>query len=168
MIAADGQRCHAGGGDAGEQGLDVGDAVIEAVAAAERHVADVAGLHGAERQEAVHVVIGPDALDLPHRPRPEAGAGPVGDAEVERHADQRHVEPAEVRLLGRIEAQRRAEEAGDALVGLGPPVGAREDGLDRLLELGMVGGGGCVGRVLRAQVFELFVVHDALIHYPDG
>ena len=75
----------------------------------------------------MHVVIGPDALDRAHRARTEPRAGPVGDAEVHRHADQRHVEAAQIRQLRSIEAQRRAEQGRDAFVGLGPPVGAGED-----------------------------------------
>ncbi len=49
-----------------------------------------------------------------------------------RHTDQGHVEPAEVRLVGRVLAQGGAKERRYAFVGLGPSIGSREDRLDRL------------------------------------
>ena len=112
VIAADAQRRHAGRGDAGVEGLDVLVALLQAEAAAERHVADVGDLDSAERRQPMDVVIGPDALDRPHRPRPEPRAGPVGDAEVHRHADQRRIEAAEIgqlQRIGRSGAPRKVE-----------------------------------------------------------
>ena len=46
------------------------------------------------------MIVGADALDLPHRPRPQTGPGPVGDAEIHRHPDEGHLEPAKIRLIG--------------------------------------------------------------------
>ena len=164
MITADGERCHPGGSDPGKQGLNVFDAVAEAVAAAERHVADVAGLDGRQRQEAVDMVVGPDALDRPHGPGAKASAWPVGDAEVQGDAYQRHVQAAEVGLLRRLQAQRRAEEGGNAFVRLRSAVGAAEDRLDGALELGVMGDARLVGGVFAAQHLELLAVHVALLH----
>src|SRR3546814_10389008 len=58
------------------------------------------------------MVIRPDALDVAQRPRPEACARAVGDAEVHRHADEGDLQIAEVRVLrvdlpvGRVEQGR--------------------------------------------------------------
>ncbi len=93
MVAADRQRPHPGSVDAPVKRRDILDRSLEAVARAHRHVANVGGLALAARRHLQRMVIGADALDLAHRPRPEPRAGPVGDAEIHRHPDQRHLSP---------------------------------------------------------------------------
>ena len=58
------------------------------------------------------MLIGADALDVAHRAGAESRAGAIGDAQVHRHADQRHVEAAEVRQRDGVRAERRAEKGG--------------------------------------------------------
>jgi len=54
--------------------------------------------HDFERQ-----VVRPNALPTPpHGARSEPRAGAVGDPEIHRHAEQRDVEPAEIRLIRRL------------------------------------------------------------------
>ena len=123
MIAADAQRRDAGRDHPGEERLDVLVAVLEAEAAAEGNVADIGDCQLGERRQAMDVMVRPDSLDRPHSARAEPRTGPIGDAEVHRHAHQCHVEAAEVRLRG-IRAQGRVEKGRYALVGLRTAVGA--------------------------------------------
>ena len=159
MVAADAQRRHSRRHQLGVEGLDVLVALLQAEPAAEGNVADVGDLELGQRRQAVDVMVGPDALDCAHRSRSEPRAGPVGDAEVHRHAHQRRVEAREVALLHRIGAQGRVEQGGDALVGLGPAVGAGKHLLDDLAEFGIVRLARRGGRVSRAQVVQLLAVH---------
>ena len=98
-----------------------------------------------------------------HRPGSEARAGPVGDAQVHRHAHQRHVEAAEIGLLRRVGAKRGTEKRGDAFVGFRPPVGPREDCLDGFLELWMVRSARRIVGVLGTQRIELLAIHVRLL-----
>ena len=110
MVAADRQRNHVGGADLREEGLDVRVALLEAEPALHRHVADVGDGEMRSRRDPQRVLVGPDALDRAHRARAEPRAGPVGDAEIHRHADERDIEPAEIRPLRKRlgpERQRR-------------------------------------------------------------
>ena len=66
---------------------------VEAESAAHRHVADIGDLQSPHRGDPQHMLVRADPLDRANGARPEASAGPVGHAEVHRHADQRDVEP---------------------------------------------------------------------------
>jgi hypothetical protein len=63
------------------------------------------------------MIVRADPLDRPQRPRPEARAGAVGDAEIHRHPDHRHLQVAEIRILGRDLAIGRGKEGRDAGIG---------------------------------------------------
>ncbi len=109
MVAAHGQRNDPGRADLREERLDVRMALLEAEPALHRHVADVGGRHVDGRRDPQRVLVRADALDRAHRPRAEPRAGPIGDAEVHRHADERDIELA-VGLGERIGSERQAEE----------------------------------------------------------
>ena len=105
MVAADRQRHDAGLDDLADAALDVVVALLQPVAAAERHVADVGDAQLVHRRAVEHVVVGADALDGAQRARAEARARPVGDAEIHRHADHRHLQIAEIGLVRRRPAR---------------------------------------------------------------
>ena len=112
MVSAHAQRCHPRRSDPGVAGLDVLVALLQAEAAAKRHIADVGDLARHEGRQAMHVVIGPDALHGPHRAGTKPRAGAVGDAEVHGHADEGRVETAQIRSCRasrRIGAPSRVE-----------------------------------------------------------
>ncbi len=69
------------------------------------------------RRAVEHVVVGADALDSAQRPRPEARAGAVGDAEVHRHADHGDLQIAEIRIVVVDLHVRRGEEGRHARIG---------------------------------------------------
>ena len=69
-----------------------------------------ASADAAHRRDLQRMLVGADALDRAHGARAEAGAGAVGDAEVHRHADQRHVEAGEIGSGGRRRPEGRAEQ----------------------------------------------------------
>src|ERR1700676_2242882 len=96
MVAADRQWGDAGRDGKADAALDVLMREVEAEAAAEGDVADIGDAEVANRHGAQNVMIWPDPFDRAERPRAEAGAITVGDAEVHRHADQRHLQVAEV------------------------------------------------------------------------
>ena len=75
VVAADCQAASRPRRNSGEERLNVLDAVIQAVAAAKGHVADVACLDRRQRREAVDMMIGSDALDRSHRPGPKRAPG---------------------------------------------------------------------------------------------
>ena len=159
VVAADRERRHARCGYPGEVTLDVLDAVGQAVAAAKRHIADVAGLDRRQRQEAVHVMIGADALNPSHRPGSEARAGPIGDAQVHRDAGQRHIQAAEMVLLLRASGQNGApRNVATPSYGFGRRSVPRRSSR-WLLELGMMRGAGASLAYLARSVFELLAVH---------
>ena len=110
------------------------------------------------------MVVGADALDRAHRPRPEPGAGAVGDAEIHRDADERHVEPAEIGQIGRLGPIRHIEQGRDAGIGHRPAIALAEHQAERLAEalgrhLGFLG-----ANVFGAQRVELgSVEHGGVI-----
>src|SRR3546814_207179 len=112
VVAADRERRHAGRRHLGDEVLDVVEALLEPETAGEGNVADIGDAQVIDRRAAQHMVIRPDALDVAQRPRPEACARAVGDAEVHRHADEGDLQIAEVRVLrvdlpvGRVEQGR--------------------------------------------------------------
>src|SRR5262249_5287156 len=122
MIAADGERDHAGVADPPEESFDVGMTLLEAEAALHRDIADVRRLHMQQRRDAERVLVGPDPLHGADRARTQPRPGPVGDAQVHRHADQRRIDAAEVRrrggirTVGETQKSRGARERPFALV----------------------------------------------------
>ncbi len=107
MIAADGQRHHAGIHHLGEVCLDVGVRLLQAVAAAERHIADIRQRVIDDGRHAQHMLEWPDAFDLAHRPRAKPSAGAIGRAQIQRNADERQVQSGEVARPVRLVQQRR-------------------------------------------------------------
>ncbi len=118
MVAADSERGDARLREQREMRLDVLVAALQRVARAEGHVAYVRDLEVDQGRRAHHMVHRPDALHGAHGAGPESRARAVGDAEVHRHAADRHVEAADVRQSGRVRPVGRAAEGGD--VGEGP------------------------------------------------
>ena len=155
MVAADGQGRHAGRNYLGKEGLNVLDALLQAVAAAKRHVADVGELDLGQGRQAVDVMVGADPLDAAHGARSQPRARPVGDAQIHRHADQGRVEAAEIGQLRRIEPKRRAQKRRYAFVGFRSPVGPTEDQVKDLLELRIVDLAWRTILVFGAQFLEL-------------
>ncbi len=109
----------------GVEGRDVLDRLVEAEARAHRHVADIGGGAFGLGRDAERMIVGADALDRAHRPRAEARAGAVGDAEIHRDADERHVEPGEIGQIGRVGPIGQIEQGRDAGIGHRPAIGAR-------------------------------------------
>ena len=155
MIAADAQRRHLCRRQLGVEGLDVLVALLEAEAAAEGNVADVGDPELGKRRQAMDVMVRPDALDCAHRSRSEPRTGPVGDAEVHRHAHQRRIQASQVR----IDPQRRAKQGRDTLIGFGTAVGAGKHLLDDLAKFRIVRLARRGRRVSRAQIFQLLAIH---------
>ncbi len=122
MIAADAERDDARSDDAREEGFDVLVAAFERKARAHRNVADIRELGLAKRGDAQHMLVRADALDRAHGARPKSSAGAVGDAEVHGNADQREIEPAEIRQIGRLGAIGRVEQGRDVREGPFAPV----------------------------------------------
>ncbi len=140
MVAPGRQRFHSRRHHFGDERLDVLVALLQAEARAERHVADVGRLQFRHRRDAVGVVERPDPLDVADRPRPEARARAVGDGEVHRHADQRHIDPGEL-LVRRLRPVRRADQGRDIGIRQLAPSRALEAERRRLTErvpLGLV------------------------------
>ena len=127
MVAADRQRHDAGIDDLVDAPLDVVVAELQPVAALERHVADVGDAQIMHRRAVEHVIVGADALDGAQRARPEARARPVGDAEIHRHADHRHLQIAEIGIVGGDLAIGRGQEGRDAGIGRQPRAALGED-----------------------------------------
>ncbi len=71
-----------------------------------------------------------------HRAGSEAGARAVGDAEIHRHPDQRDVEPAKIRQLGRLGPVRQVQQGRNTGKRHRPPVIGAEHQRQRLSELG--------------------------------
>ena len=98
-VAADRQRPNPGRLDASVERLDILDAIVEAEARANRHIADIGRPTLGPWDDSEPVIVGPDALDIAHRPRSEARARPIGDAQIHRHPDQRDIECTEIRQV---------------------------------------------------------------------
>ena len=69
---------------------------------------------------------------------PNRAPGRLVTPKVVRYANEGDVEPAEVFAGGRVKMERGADKTRNALIGLGPAIGTREDCLDGLPELWMV------------------------------
>ena len=158
MIAADRQRPDAGRLDAGEERCDILDAAVEAEARAHRDVADIGRLALGFRHDTQGVVVGADPLDVAHRAGSKAGAGPVGDAQIHRHADQRDVEPAKIRQIGRLGPERQIEEGRDPGERHRPLVSAAKHQRQRLPEIVRRDFGFFGALVFGAQGFEFRLV----------
>ena len=103
VVAAEGQQRGARSSRLARRALDRGDRLVD-VERVDGDVAGVGDLLGGERRHVERRVVGPQQpRRLPDVRRAEAGAGPVGDAAVERHADDGDVGPA---------APRRSAAAG--------------------------------------------------------
>ncbi len=113
-----------------------------------------------------HVLVGADALDGAHRARPEPGAGPVGDAEIHRHADERDVEAGEA-LGGRVRPMRRGKEGRRLRERPFAPL-ALELGLRHALEFGVVERPALGVGVAAAQIRELVLVHGSIRQMCSG
>ena len=108
VIAADGQRTHSLLLECQIVALDVLERLLQTVAAAKRHVADIRGAHASGGNATRRRVVWPDALDGAYRARPEARAAAVGYPKIHRHADHRNVE------AGGARGVRQAQERGHA------------------------------------------------------
>ena len=91
--------------------LDILDTMFQIEAAAKRYITHVR--HFADRvgNNFQSMVIGPDALNPPHRPGSEAGAGSVGDAQIHGHPDHGDVQAAKILHMGQV------HEAGNTAIG---------------------------------------------------
>ena len=135
VVAADRNGKHPGGLDPCVERGDILDRIVEAEARAQWHIADIGDIAFAARGDFERMVVGADALDVAHRPRSQPGAGAVGDAEIHRHADQCHIERAEIREIGRIGPIRRVQKGGEPSIGHRAAVGAAEHQGQRFSEL---------------------------------
>ena len=144
MIAARRQRDHAGLLDMPVDGLDVFVRLVQAEAAAHRHVADVGHAqlgHGRAFQD---VVVRADALDRAQGARPEATAAAVAGAQVHRHAQQRDLQVAEFGPAPVHRPGRRVQQRGHAGIGRHARAAIVDhigrDGAEmRIVDLGLVG-----------------------------
>ena len=80
------------------------------------------------------MIIGTDPLDGAQRPRSEAGTRPVGDAEVHRNAEDRHLQIAEIGIFRRNRQIGRTDECRHTGIGRQPRPGFREDLVSYLAE----------------------------------
>ena len=159
VVAADRQRNHVRRADPREIVLDVHVALVEAEAALHRHVTDVGDRQVGQRRDAQCMIVRADALDRAHRARSQARTAAIGDAQVHRHADQRDVEPAEIRQRGDVRPERHPDEGcgiGEwPLAALGVREHLRGDGgkfrIENVAALGI--------RIFQAQRVELLVIH---------
>ncbi len=120
MVAANRYRAHPGLADALVKERDILDRLVEAVARAHRHIADIGDIAQRARGDFERVIIGADTLDIAHRARAKARARPVGDAKVHRHADNATSRPA-----------KSAESAASGRYGSSSRVGTPANGIGR-------------------------------------
>ena len=100
-------------GEVGLDGVDSGQQVI----GAGRHVADVVDAEAVEwRRPGGHVVGAQQHGLVADAPWSEAGTGSVGGSDVERHADDRHVEVRRVAATGQAHERGDAAESGHLVV----------------------------------------------------
>src|SRR5208282_2304486 len=153
MSSAHRQRPHTPVGEAAVESFDILDRLLQTEAAAKGYVADIRRLDASLRHAPLRGVVGPNALDVAHGARTEAGARAIRHAKIGWHADHGDIE---LRDAGR---SRQAEERRDAGVGwAAPPVGRRK-----------IGGSGLQDRIVHRidagvavavpQRFELLLVH---------
>ena len=165
VVAADRERHHAGVDDLTDAALDVLMAELEPVAAAERHVADVGNAQLLHRGAFEHVVVGADALDGAQGARAEARARAVGDAEIHRHADHRHLQVAEVGIVVVDRQIGRGQEGRDAGIGCEARAALGEDLVGDAAELRIEQIAAMALAIFLAQLVEFFDVetHDRLL-----
>ena len=109
MVSAGAQRHRAGRAEAGEEGFDLPDHLVEMVDAVESHIPDVgdpAQRKGIDPRQ--HVDPADYVRPVANLARPVARTGLEGHAVVCRHADERDVEALERR------GERCAQERGSA------------------------------------------------------
>src|SRR4030081_274979 len=102
MVTTYCKRDHAGRTNRCEECLDIGMALFEAEAAFHRHVTNVRSIDMQRWSDAQCVFIGADPLHCPDRAWTEPRPGAVGDAEIHRHTDQRHIQATEIRGCGQL------------------------------------------------------------------
>ena len=110
------------------------------------------------RRDAQRVLVGPDALDGAHRARAKARPGPIGDAQVHRHADERDVEAAASGLRKRVGSKRQAEKRRGIRERPFAPLGAGEDLRGDRRELRVVDVAALGVGIFAAQRVELLAV----------
>ena len=110
MIAANGERPHAGSNHALVVGLDILERRHQVEARAERHVADIGDAAIDLRRHVQRMMIRPDAFDRAQRARPKTRARSIGNAKIHRHADQRDVQ------IGEAFPEREIQECRHAAV----------------------------------------------------
>ena len=112
-----------------EERLDRGEAGRQ-VHGVDRDVADIGDLAQIERRDPAGRMHQPDrARRLPHRGRPAARSGAIVGAEVERHADQRNVDPGTGRHARRAQQRCHVAEAGRNRGVHGPQAAIRVHGV---------------------------------------
>src|SRR5690606_32396646 len=113
------------------------------------------------RRAVKHVVVRADALDGANGAGAESRARAVGHAEVHRHADDRDVEVAEIRVLRVNLAERRIKESRDAGKWCNTRI-AREDAVGNTPEARVIDVATAAFAIPLAKFGELFVVpaHD--------
>ena len=107
------------------------------------------------------MIVGPDALDIAHRTGSEAGARPIGDAEIHRHPDERDVEPAKIRQASGVRPVRQVQEGGNPGKRHRAPVIGAEDQRQRLSELDRPDFGFLRTFVFGAQCLEFCFIEHA-------
>jgi hypothetical protein len=103
MVAAHTQRPDSSITDLVIKGSDILDAFFEAEATSEWHITDIGYLSNGARGHAQLMVIGPDPLDLTHRPWAETRPRAIGHPQIHRDTNERHIETCQVLLIRRIE-----------------------------------------------------------------
>ena len=163
MVAADRKRLDPCGLHAGVERLDIGNRVRQRIAAAKRHIAHIGKVQLGLRRHPQRMVIRPDPLDRPHGARTEPRSRPIGHREVHRHADQRHIQPAEIRQIRRIRPIRRIQQRRHPGIWQRPPALGVERRIGRPLQRGVADLIASVVRVAGAQGSELFGVGHAAL-----
>ena len=96
---------------------DVGMRFFEIEAAAHGDIADIGDRKIICRHAFQDMIVGTDAFDRAQGARPETRTVAVGDAQVHRNAEERHIEPCEIGRAPIDEPQRSAQQRGDAGIG---------------------------------------------------
>ena len=110
MIATHRKWDHAGRTNPPEECLDIGMTLLETEATFHRHVPYVCCMHMQQWRDPQCMFVGADPLYRPNRAWAEPRSGAVGDAEIHRHADQRHIQATQIRGHGRLRPVRQAEK----------------------------------------------------------
>ena len=117
VISPCGKRLYPGHTDTRNERLDVLHALLQAETAAERNIAYICHIQFRHWGDAKRMVEWTDALDVSDRPRAEPRPSAIGNAEVYRHADQRHLQAAEIRQVGYIRSIRCPEQGRNVGIG---------------------------------------------------